>query len=68
MHDAVNSASREDAKAIARLTALRRAERMDIVVASTLLLLLIFGWAIRLTPFDSWPRGDFLVADNTRHV
>ena len=69
MHDAVNSASREDAKAIARQRALRRAERFDMVVASTLLVLLIFGWAIRLAPpMDTWPRGDFLIAANTRHV
>jgi hypothetical protein len=68
MHGAVNSASREDAKAMARRNALRRAERRDMVVASTLLLLLIFGWAIRLAPFETWPRGDFLMAANTRHV
>jgi hypothetical protein len=68
MHDAVNSASREDAKAIARRSALRRAERRDMIVASTLLLLLIFGWAIRLAPFETWPRGDFFVASASRHV
>jgi len=68
MHDAVNSAGREDAKAMARRRALQRAERRDMVVASTLLVLLIFGWAICLAPPETWPRGDFLVAANARHV
>jgi hypothetical protein len=68
MRDAVNSAGREDAKAIARRSALHRAERRDMIVASTLLVLLIFGWAIRLAPFDTWPRGDFFVASANRHV
>jgi hypothetical protein len=68
MRDAVNSAGREDAKAIARRNALLRAERRDMVVASTLLVLLIFGWAIHLAPVNTWPRGDFLAAANSRHV
>ena len=53
---------------MARFCALRRAERIDMVVAVTLLAFLIFGWAIKLTPLEQWPRGDFLVAANTRHV
>jgi hypothetical protein len=68
MHEAVNSASMEDARAAARRAALRRAERFDMVVASTLLVLLIFGWAIRLAPMETWPRGDFLIAFNARHA
>jgi hypothetical protein len=68
MLDAVNNSDYEDARAIARHHALRRAERFDMVVASTLLVLLIFGWAIRLAPIETWPRGDFLVAFNTRHA
>ena len=68
MLDVVNSAGLEDAKAIARRRALRRAERFDMVVASTLLILLIFGWAIRLAPVESWPNGDFLIAFNARHA
>lgn len=68
MLDAVNSAGREDAKAIARHRALRRAETIDMVVASTLLVLLIFGWAIRLAPVETWPNGDFLTAFNVRHA
>ncbi len=58
----------EDATLAARRRALRRAERLDMIVASTLLLLLIFGWAIRLAPVDHWPRGDFLIATSTRHA
>jgi hypothetical protein len=68
MHDAVNSASREDAKAMARRSALHRAERRDMIVATTLLVLLVFGWAVHLAPPSVWPRGDFLMAANTRHV
>ena len=68
MHDAATDASREDARTIARRCALRRAERFDMVVASTLLLLLVFGWAIRFAPVETWPRGDFLIALNTRHT
>jgi hypothetical protein len=68
MRDAVNSAGMEDAKANDRRNALRRAERRDMVVATTLLALLIFGWAIHLAPLNTWPRGDFLVATNSRHV
>lgn len=64
MHDATKSASPEDTRTIAR----RRAERFDMFVATMLLVLLIFGWVIRLTPFEQWPRGDFNVAANTRHT
>ena len=38
------------------------------VVATTLLALLIFGWAVRIAPIEQRPRGDFLVAFNTRHA
>ena len=68
MHDAAEIASPEDAIARARHCALRRAERIDMVVAATLLVALIFGWAVKLAPFDQWPRGDFLVAANMRHA
>ena len=64
MHDAAKFDNLDDARTIA----LRRAERFDMVVAATLLVLLIFGWAIRLTPFEQWPRGDFQIAANTRHT
>ena len=30
-------------------------ERFDMVVAAKLLLLLMFGWAIRLDPVEQWP-------------
>ena len=68
MHDAAKNASPEDAISIARRAALRRAERFDLVVATTLLAMLIFGWVIRFTPFEQWPRGDFQVATSTRHT
>jgi hypothetical protein len=68
MYAAGESADRENAASATRRRALRRAERLDMLVASTLLLLLIFGWAVRLAPVEHWPRGDFLVAANARHA
>jgi hypothetical protein len=68
MHDAAKNTSPEEANPMARFCALRRAERIDMAVAVTLLVLLIFGWAIKLAPFERWPRGDFLVAANIRHA
>ena len=67
MHDAAKKTNMGEER-LARSKAMRRAERFDMVVAFTLLLLLVFGWAIRLAPLDQWPRGDFLIAANTRHV
>ncbi len=59
---------RESAALATRSRASRRAERVDMIVASALLVLLIFGYAVRLAPFDKWPRGDFLFAVASRHV
>jgi hypothetical protein len=67
MHDAAKKTSVGEER-LARSKAMRRAERFDMVVAFTLLLLLVFGWAVRLAPLDQWPRGDFLIAANARHV
>ncbi|MBX9591062.1 MAG: hypothetical protein K2X43_17370 [Hyphomonadaceae bacterium] len=68
MHDVVKNTSPEDVIAAARRCAARRAERIDMVVAATLLVLLIFGWAIRLAPIEQWPRGDFRILAETRHT
>ena len=68
MHNTEKSASREDTATTAHMRALHRMERIDMVVAAMLLLLLIFGWVIRLAPPQQWPRGDFLIAGNSRHV
>jgi hypothetical protein len=67
MHDAAKK-TRVEEESLGRSKAMRRAERFDMVVAFTLLLLLVFGWAVRLAPLDQWPRGDFLIAASTRHV
>jgi hypothetical protein len=70
MHAASNSARRtgsataDDALTVAR----RRAERFDMLVASVLLLALIFGWVVRFAPPETWPRGDFFMASTTRHA
>ena len=66
MHDAAKKTKIGEER-LARSKAMRRAERFDMVVAATLLLLLVFGWAIRLAPLDQWPRGDFIIA-SVRHV
>ena len=47
MHNAEESAGREEIVGSARVRALRRARRFDVPVASMLLLLLIFGRAVR---------------------
>jgi hypothetical protein len=62
------SDDRESAAPAIRFRASRRAERLDMIVASTLLVLLIFGYAVRLAPFEKWPSGDFLFAVASRHV
>jgi hypothetical protein len=70
MHAASNSARRtgsataDDALTVAR----RRAERFDMLVASVLLLALIFGWVVRVAPPEPRPRGDFFMASTTRHA
>jgi hypothetical protein len=45
---------------VVRLHISRRAERVDMIVATTLLVLLVFGWVVRLAPVETWPRGDYL--------
>jgi hypothetical protein len=66
MHDAAKKTKIGEER-LARSKAMRRAERFDMVVAATLLLLLVFGWAVRLAPVDQWPRGDFILA-SVRHA
>jgi len=68
MHNAEKSASREDIARTARLRTLRRVKRFDMLVASTLLLLLIYGWAVRFAPLDHLPRGGFLTASSLPHA
>jgi hypothetical protein len=46
----------------------RRAERFDMIVATVLLVLIVFGWAIRIAPVESWPRGDFMIVSSLRHA
>ncbi len=53
--------------AVAR-RASRRAERFDMFVATALLALIVFGWAIRIAPIESWPRGDFMIVSSLRHA
>ena len=67
MQDAAKKTKSGD-ETLARYRALRRAERFDMVLAATLLILLVFGWAIHLAPAEQWPRGDFLIAAAWRHA
>ena len=53
--------------AVAR-RASRRAERFDMIVATVLLALIVFGWAVRIAPVESWPRGDFMIVSSLRHA
>ena len=77
MHAAKNSASRAMSETCSQamsetrsdaVMARRRAERFDMLVASMVLLALIFGWVIRFAPPEQWPRGDFFVASADRHA
>jgi hypothetical protein len=68
MYAAKNSASGMGSQTPADAAmARRRAERLDMLVASVLLLALIFGWVIRFAPPEQWPRGDF-IASAIRHA
>ncbi len=53
---------------VVRLRVSRRAEVVDKIVATTLLVLLVFGYAVRLAPADIWPRGDYLYTIALRHA
>jgi hypothetical protein len=68
MRNTENGASREEIVMRARLRSWRRARRLDVLLASTLLLLLIFGWAARWVSPELWPRGDHLTAGRSSHV
>jgi hypothetical protein len=57
MHNAEKSAGREEIVRRARVRALRRARRLDVLVASMLLLSLIFGWAVRFAAPEQRPGG-----------
>jgi hypothetical protein len=66
MHDAEKSAGQEDIVWRAHLRTLRRARRLDSLVASMLLLLLIFGWAARFAPLEHWA-GISFASSGSRH-
>jgi hypothetical protein len=53
---------------VVRLHASRRAERVDMILAATLLVALVFGWVVRLVPMETWPRGDYLYTIALRHT
>jgi hypothetical protein len=68
MRNTNKSASREEIAMRARLRTLRWIRRLDVVVASALLLLLIFGWVARWAPAELWPRGDLPAARGWSHT
>jgi hypothetical protein len=47
---------------------MRRLERVDTLVATLLLLLLLFGWAISFAPVEHWPGGYLLTAGRSPHA
>jgi hypothetical protein len=68
MHNMKDSATWEDLVGTARLRALRRVERLDTLVATVLLLLLLFGWAVSFAPMERWPGGHLLTAGRSPHA
>ena len=68
MHNLEESATWEDVVRAARLRALRRVERLDTLVATVLLLLLLLGWAVSFAPMERWPGGHLLTAGRSPHA
>lgn len=68
MHNLEESATWEDIVRTARLRALRRVERLDTLVATVLLLLLLLGWAVSFAPMERWPGGHLLTAGRSPHA
>jgi hypothetical protein len=67
MPNAEKASSRRKIAEPARLRASGRAGRLDALVASTLLLLLIFGWAVPLAAPEQWARGRPAATSGARH-
>jgi hypothetical protein len=67
VHNAEASAGREETVRRARVRALRRARLLDVLVASTLLLLLIFGWAVRFAATEQRPGESLLATSGPPH-
>jgi hypothetical protein len=69
MHNVEESASWDAiAKRARRIAMWRRKRRVDILVASVLLLLLIFGWAKDFVRTELWPASDLLTATRWNHA
>jgi len=68
MRNTENKPSREEIALRARHRAWRRARRLDMLLASALLLLLIVGWAVRWVSPELWPRGHLLIAERSSHA
>jgi cell division septal protein FtsQ len=56
------------ARRIAMWRRKRRIERLDVLVASLLLLLLIFGWAMDFVRTQLWPGSNLLTASPWHHA
>jgi hypothetical protein len=66
MNNAEKSADQEEIVKRARMRALRRARRLDVLVASMLLLSLIFGWAVRFAAPEQRPGAGVLATGGPR--
>lgn len=68
MHRVEERASWEAIARMARRRASRRIKRLDILIASILLLLLLFGWVKDLAKAELWPGGGLVTASHGGHA
>jgi hypothetical protein len=68
MHSVEEAASREAIAERARQCTTRRIERLDILLASLLLLFLIVGWLKDFGPAKWWAGSDLLTAGKWTHA
>jgi hypothetical protein len=67
MNNPEKGAGQEEIVRRARMRALRRARRLDVLVASMLLLSLIFGWAVRFATPEQRPGSSALATGGPSH-
>jgi hypothetical protein len=68
MRNTEKNGSREEIAMRLRLRTWRWIRRLDMAVASALLLLLILGWVVRWAPAELWPRGEVPAVSRSSHA